>query len=179
MMRAAPGGDVTGAVRSEISAMDANLTPFDARSMEDQIGQFMYFVRLAMKIYGTIGLFGLILASVGLAGVTAYSVTQRSREIGIRIALGAARGDVLRLVMSEGIALVAVGTALGLAGACAAARLLSGLISAVATATSATTSDPVLLIGAPLLLAALALAACYLPARRSTRIDPVVALRQE
>ena len=179
MMRAAPGGDVTGAVRHEISAMDASLTPFEARSMDDQIDQFMYLLRLAMKIYGTIGLFGLVLASVGLAGVTAYSVTQRSREIGIRIALGAARGDVLRLVMSEGIVLVAVGTVLGLAGACAAARMLSGMISAIATATSASTSDPVLLVGAPLLLAALALGACYLPARRSTRIDPVVALRQE
>ena len=81
--------------------------------------------------------------------------------------------------MSEGIVLVAVGTVLGLAGACAAARMLSGMISAIATATSASTSDPVLLVGAPLLLAALALGACYLPARRSTRIDPVVALRQE
>jgi predicted permease len=179
MMRAAEGGDVTGAVRREIAAMDANLTPFDARSMPEQIDRLMVLLRLAMKIYGAIGLFGLILAAVGLAGVTAYSVTQRGREIGIRIALGAGRGDVLRLAMNEGLVLVAVGTVLGLAGAWGAARLLSTLIEAVASATSAGTYDPVLLVGAPLMLAGLALVACYLPARKSTRIDPVVALRQE
>jgi ABC-type antimicrobial peptide transport system permease subunit len=95
------------------------------------------------------------------------------------MALGASRGDVLRLVMREGMVLVGVGTALGLAGAWNAARLLSGFTAAIATATSASTSDPVLLVGAPLVLAGLAMAACYLPARRSTRIDPVVALREE
>jgi predicted permease len=179
IVRAAPGGDVIAAVRREISAMDANLAPFDARTMSEQIDRLMFFVRLAVRIYGTIGFFGLILASVGLAGVTAYSVTRRSHEIGIRMALGAGRGDVLRLVMREGIVLVGVGTVLGLAGAWNAARLLSGFVAAIATATSASISDPVLLVGAPLLLAGLALAACYLPARRSTRIDPVVALRQE
>jgi putative ABC transport system permease protein len=147
--------------------------------MPEQIDRLMVLLRLAMKIYGAIGLFGLILAAVGLAGVTAYSVTQRGREIGIRIALGAGRRDVLRLVISEGMVLVAVGTLLGLAGAWGAACLLSTLVAAIATATSGATSDPVLLVGAPLLLAGLALAACYLPARRSTRIDPVVALRQE
>ena len=179
LIRAMPGGDVTGAARREISAMDANVTPFDVRSMEEQIDQLMFLARLSMKIYGTIGLFGLLLASVGLAGVTAYSVTHRGREIGIRIALGATRRDVLSLVMGEGIVLVTLGTVLGLAGACGAARVLSGFVSAVATATSASTSDPVLLVGAPLVLAALALTACYMPARRSSRIDPVVALRQE
>jgi len=178
MVRADSGGDITGVVRREISAMDDNLTTFDARSMPEQIDLLMFLVRLAMEIYGAIGLFGLILASVGLAGVTAYSVTQRGREIGIRIALGAGRRDVLRLVMAEGAALVAAGTVLGLAGAWVAVRVLSTLIASVAAATSATTSDPVLLVGAPLLLACLALAACYLPARKSTRIDPMVALRQ-
>jgi len=82
----------------------------------------MFPVRLAMEIYGAIGLFGLVLAAVGLAGVTAYSVTRRSREIGIRVALGAGRGDVLRLAMGEGAVLVAAGTVLGLAGAWSAAR---------------------------------------------------------
>jgi len=178
MMRAG-GSDVTGAVRREISAMDANLTPFDARSMPEQIDQLMFLVRLAMKIHDTIGVFGLILASVGLAGVTAYSVSRRGREIGIRIALGAGRGDVLRLVMHEGMVLVGAGTVIGLAGAWGSTRRLSSIIAAIATATSASTSDPLLVVGAPLLLAGLALAACYLPARRSTRIDPVVALRQE
>jgi putative ABC transport system permease protein len=159
--------------------MDANLTPFDAHGMAEQIEQLMFLVRLGMKIYGSLGVFGLLLASVGLAGVTAYSVTQRSREIGIRIALGASPGDVLRLVMREGIVIVAAGTVLGLAAAWNFARLMSSLVAAVATATSASISDPLLLVGAPVLLAGLATAACYVPARRSLRIDPAVALRQD
>ena len=106
-------------------------------------------------------------------------MARRGREIGIRIALGATSQDVLGLVMREDAALVAVGTVLGLAGAWAAAKVLSAIVSVVASATSASTSDPLLLVGAPLLLAGLALVACYLPARKSTTIDPVRALRQE
>jgi ABC-type antimicrobial peptide transport system permease subunit len=123
--------------------------------------------------------FGLILASVGLAGVTAYSVARRGREIGIRVALGATSGNVLGLVMREGAVLVGVGTAIGMMGAWAATKALSAMVSAVASATSASTSDPVLLVGAPVMLAGLALLACYLPARKSMRIDPSTALRQE
>jgi putative ABC transport system permease protein len=121
----------------------------------------------------------LILASVGLAGVTAYSVARRGREIGIRIALGATSRNVLGLVMREGAVLAAVGTVIGLAGAWAATKVLSAMVSVVASATSASTSDPLLLVGAPLVLAALALLACYLPARKSITIDPASALRQE
>jgi predicted permease len=179
LVRAAPGVDAAGAVRREIRAMDANLAPFNARSMADQIEQIMYLVRMGVWIYGFIGVFGLILASVGLAGVTAYSVTQRAHEIGIRIALGAQSNDVLRLVMKEGVVLVAVGTGIGLAGAWAVARLLSSILEVVAKVTSASTFDPVLIVGAPLLLASLALVACYLPARKSMQIDAAVALRQD
>ena len=120
--------------------------------------------------------FGLILASVGIAGVTAYTVSQRGREIGIRVALGAQKSDVLRLVMKEGAVLVTAGTLIGLAAAWAGIRGLSGLFFSVASVQS---SDPILVVGAPLLLASLALLACYLPARKSMRIDPAVALRQE
>jgi len=120
--------------------------------------------------------FGLILAAVGLVGVTAYSVTQRGHEIGIRLALGAQKRDVLGLVMKEGATLVVVGTSIGLAFAWAGIRAMSGMFFSVASVQGA---DPVLLVGAPLLLAGLALVACYVPARTSTRIDPVVALRQE
>jgi hypothetical protein len=144
MLRAAAGVDAIAAVRREVAAMDSTITPFNARSMAEQIAQFMSMFKAASWTYGLIGVFGLILDSVGLAGVTAYSVTQRGHEIGIRLALGAQRRDVLGLVMKE----VAF-------------------------------NSPLLLVGAPLLLAGLALAACYLPARRSTRMDPVVALRQE
>ena len=176
MVRGAPGVDVIGAVRREISAMDSAIAPFNARSMIEQIAQFMSALKAASWTYALVGVFGLILASVGLAGVTAYSVTQRRHEIGIRMALGARAADVLGLVMKEGVALVTVGTVVGLAFAWAGIRALSGIFFSVASVQG---NDPVLLLGAPLLLAGLALIACYLPARKSMRVDPAVALRQE
>jgi putative ABC transport system permease protein len=111
--------------------------------------------------------------------MTAYSVAQRAREIGIRIALGAQKGNVLGLVMKEGMRLVTAGTAIGMAGAWTGSRLLSAMNSSVGKVTSTSATDPTVLFGAPLLLAFLALLACYVPARRSMSIDPVVALRQE
>jgi len=179
MVRAVPGVDAIAAMRREITSMDPHLAPFHAQSMPEQIDELMFLVRMGFWIYGFLGVFGLILASVGLAGVTAYSVARRGREIGIRVALGATRGNVLGLVMREGAALVLIGTVIGLAGAWASTKALSAMVSAVASATSASTSDPVLLLGAPALLAGLALLACYVPARKSMRIDPSTALRQE
>jgi predicted permease len=179
MVRAAPGADAIGAVRREIAAMDANLTPFNARSMPEQIEQMMLTVNSALWTYGCIGICGLILASVGLAGVTAYSVTQRRREIGIRMAMGARSVDVLGLVMKEGGTLVVVGTAIGLACAWAGMRMLASVMSMYARVSGTSATEPALLAGAPLLLAALALAACYVPARKSMRIDPAITLRQE
>jgi putative ABC transport system permease protein len=176
LVRAAPGADAIGPVEREISAIDPTLSVFNARSMGEQIAQFLSPLRAASWTYGLIGVFGLILASVGLAGVTAYSVAQRTREIGIRMALGARRVDVLAMVMKEAALLVAVGTAVGLSVAWAGFRLLSSLLVAVATTSS---SNPVLAVGAPALLAGLAMVACYIPARKSMRIDPAVALRQE
>ncbi len=178
-VRAAPGADAVSAVRREIAAMDSNLTPFNVRGMPEQIGQMMFPVRAALWTYGLIGVFGLILASVGLAGVTAYSVAQRTREIGIRMALGARSNDVLSLVMKEGAALVVAGMVIGFVGGRAGTRLLGAFMSQVAKTAGMSESDPVLVVGAPLLLAGLAMVACYVPARRSTRVDPIVALRQE
>jgi putative ABC transport system permease protein len=179
MVRAAPGTNALEAVRRELSSLDANVMQFNARSMTEQIAQFMSPLRSAAWTYGLIGIFGLLLAAVGLAGMTAYSVAQRDREIGIRMALGARSADVLRLLMKEGVLLITVGTAIGLACAWAGSRMLSAMNSSVGTVTSTSTSDPVVLFGAPLLLAGLALLACYLPARKSLRVDPVIALRQE
>ena len=176
VVRAVPGADVISAVRQEVSAMDPNLTPFNARSMIEQIAQFMSALKAASWTYGLIGVFGLILASVGLAGVTAYTVTQRGHEIGIRMALGAQKRDVLGLVMKEGAVLATAGTLIGLAFAWAGMRALSAVFFSVASVKS---SDPVLLVGAPLLLAGIALAACYVPARKSMSIEPAVALRAE
>jgi ABC-type lipoprotein release transport system permease subunit len=176
MLRAAPGADAVSAVRREIAAIDPSITPFNARSMIEQIDQFMSALKAASWTYGFIGAFGLILAAVGLAGVTAYSVTQRRHEIGIRVALGAQSRDVLSLVMKGSAVLIGLGTLAGLAFAWAGLRAMSGLFFSVASVQGA---DPVLLIGAPLLLASLALLACYLPARQSLRIDPAVTLRPE
>jgi predicted permease len=176
MVRARPGVDVISAVRREISMLDSGITPFNASSMAEHIAQFMSALRGASWTYGLMGLFGLILAAVGLAGVTAHSVAKRRHEIGIRMALGAQNRDVLGLVMKQGAVLVTIGTVIGLALALGGIRALSGLFFTVASVQG---YDPVLLAGAPVLLAGLALAACYVPARRSTRIDPVVTLRME
>jgi ABC-type antimicrobial peptide transport system permease subunit len=174
-----PGVDAIGELRRAVSAIDEGITPFNARSMEDQTAQFMSPLRMAGWTYALIGVFGLVLASVGIAGVTAYAVAQRGREIGIRMALGAKARDVLSLVMKEGFLVVAAGTMIGMAGAWLGARMLSAMNSSVGRVSSTSTSDPIILIGAPLLLAMLALIACYIPARRSLRIDPAAMLRQE
>jgi predicted permease len=179
MVRAAPGSNAVEAVRREIPTLDAKITPFNVRSMNEQIAEFMSPLRSAAWTYGLIGIFGLVLAAIGLAGMTAYSVAQRTREIGIRMALGARRGNVIGLMMKEGAMLIATGTAIGLVFAWAGSRMLSAMNSSVGQVTATSASDPTVLFGAPLLLASLALLACYLPARRSTQVNPVVALRQE
>jgi len=179
LMRAAPGADVISVARREIRAIDDRIQPFDPRSMSQQIETLLFPVKVALYTYGVIGICGLILASVGLAGVTAYSVMQRRREIGIRMALGARSGDVLRLVMQEGLALIAIGAVSGLLLGRAGIRALAATLNMIARTAGNTVNDPTLLVGAPVLLAVLALCACYLPARRSSTVDPAVTLRQE
>jgi putative ABC transport system permease protein len=159
--------------------MDPRLTLFNAHSMVEQIDETLFAVRTALWTYGIIGVIGLILASVGLAGVTAYSVAQRGREIGIRMALGARKGQVLRLIMKEGIVLTVVGSVIGLAMAWIGTRALAIVFYSVANSSAINSYGTAFLIGAPLLLAALSLAACYVPARKSARIDPAITLRQE
>jgi putative ABC transport system permease protein len=124
-------------------------------------------------------MFGLVLAAIGLAGVTGYAVARRRKEIGIRMALGSSKGQVLWLVLREGTVLIVVGTALGFMGAVAMVKGLSSLANMFADAFQFGVNDPRLLIGAPVLLAALAMLACYIPARKSAQIDPLKALREE
>jgi hypothetical protein len=176
MVRARPGADAIGAVAREIATLDPNVAAFNPRSMTEHIAQFMSTLTAASWTYGLMGFFGLVLASVGLAGVTAHTVAKRAHEIGVRMALGAQKRDVLALVMKEGAILVTEGTTSGLLLALAGIRALSAFFFTVASVQG---YDPVLLLGAPLLLAALAMVACYLPARRSMLIEPVVTLRME
>jgi ABC-type antimicrobial peptide transport system permease subunit len=179
LARAKPGMDGATAVRDVLSSLDPKLVPFHVESLSDQLAISRREIRSAMRTYGGIGGFGLILSAIGLAGITAYSVVQRKREIGIRMAVGANKGQVLRLVLREGIALITVGTAMGFAGAVLVSKALSAATSVIADALAMGTNDPRLLIGAPVLLAALALVACYIPARAVLRIDPLKALRTE
>jgi ABC-type antimicrobial peptide transport system permease subunit len=177
MVRAGAGSDAMNEIRHEIAAIDPNLSVFNARTMVEFLDQANALTRWTSFVYGGFGVFGLILASVGLAGVTAYSVAQRRKEIGIRMALGARQGQMLRLVMKEGAMLVTVGSALGFLGAWGVGRALSAVSPEMADTLSA--KQPLLMIGAPLLLGGLAMLACYFPARKSTSVDPLVALRME
>ena len=179
VVRAQPGFDAAVGLRCQIEAIDAQVTVLDVRRMEDLVEQVYYTARVGAGIYGALGVFALILASVGLAGVTAYSGARRTHEIGIRVALGASRRNILRLVLRESDTLCAAGGAAGLALALAMMRVLGSMLDTLAQATRTSASDPAILVGAPALLVGLALAACDIPARRSVRIDPAAALRSE
>jgi predicted permease len=178
MVRSDAGTDALSSIRREIASIDPKLNVFNVRTLSDYLELSRSYERQDIQTYGGIGVFGLVLAAIGLAGVTAYAVAQRRKEIGIRMALGARRGQVLRLVLREGAALVGVGTVLGFLGAFALAKMLSALTSVFVDALKVGTNDPRLLLGAPLLLGGLALLACYVPARRAVKIDPLIALRE-
>jgi len=178
MVRSEAGVDALSGIRREIASIDPNLNIFNVRTLDDYLELTRSYERFAVNTYGGIGGFGLALAAIGLAGVTAYAVAQRRKEIGIRMALGAHRGQVLRLVLREGLALVSVGTILGFLGAFALAKMLAALTSVFVDALNVGTGDPRLLLGAPLLLAGLAILACYVPAHRAATIDPWKPLRE-
>ena len=141
--------------------------------MEDVVSDSLAQRRFAMQVVGLFGVLALLLASIGIYGVMAYSVSQRTREIGIRVALGASRGNILRWVMRQGLALIAIGVATGLIAAFALTRLLRTLLFGVAP------TDSVTYGALAIVLAVVALLACYIPARRATKVDPLVALRYE
>jgi ABC-type antimicrobial peptide transport system permease subunit len=178
MVRSDAGTDALSSIRREIGVIDPSLTIFNVRTLSDYLELSRSYERNDINTYGGIGVFGLVLAAIGLAGVTAYAVAQRSKEIGIRMALGARKGQVLLLVLREGTALVGIGTALGFLGAFTMAKILSAITNVFVDALKVGTNDPRLLVGAPLLLAGLALLACYVPARRAAKIDPMMALRE-
>jgi predicted permease len=164
---------MVAAIRRETQKLDANLPVYNVKTLEEQKDRSLYAARLAATLLSVFGGLALLLASVGLYGVMAYVVGQRRREIGVRLALGARRRDIFGLVVKEGMALVAAGVAVGLAGAIAGTRLLATFLYGVEPTDAAT------FIGVALLLAAVALLANYLPARRAAQTDPMLALRAE
>jgi macrolide transport system ATP-binding/permease protein len=177
--RSDAGTDALSSLRGVLASLDPKLTLFNVETMSEYLERSRYIMWGALRTYGGIGIFGLILSAVGLAGVTGYAVARRRKEIGIRMALGSSKGRVLRLVLREGVTLIAVGTVLGFAGAIALVKALSAMTHIFVEAFKEGTNDPRLLLGAPLLLAGLAMLACYVPARRAAQIDPLKALRQE
>jgi len=159
-------------IQREIRSMDSNIEISDARTGAKLIDQVLWGPHVGVALLGVFGSLALILASVGLYGVMAYSVGRRRREIGVRMALGAPRGVVLRLIVFEGMKVVGFGILVGLGAALLVGRLLSRMLFGISP------SDPVSFASACLTLIAVALAACYLPARSATRIDPMTVLRE-
>ena len=141
--------------------------------MEQIVRHSIASQRFNAGLFGAFAALAMILAAIGIYGVLAYSVNQRTREIGLRMALGAERSDVLRLILRQGMTLAAAGMALGLAGALALTRVLRSLLFGVSA------TDPFTFVGITLLLTAVAFLACYWPARRAARVDPMEALRYE
>jgi putative ABC transport system permease protein len=165
--------EMVAAVRREVQTMDANLPVYNIKTLAEQKSSSLYTSRMVATLLTFFGLLALLLAAIGIYGVMAYSVNRRTREIGIRMALGARRADVLKLVLGEGLIIVAAGLAVGLGVTFAVTRVISSLLYGVSATDAAT------FIAVSLLLAGVALGACFVPARRATKVDPMVALRYE
>jgi predicted permease len=165
--------DLIPAVRSELRAADSSLPFNDIRAMSEQIGNALAATCLASTLIAVFGLVALLLAAIGLYGVMAYTVSRRTREIGIRMALGAESRDVLSLVIRQGMWLTLLGVAAGLGVAFLSTRVTEGLLYGVSA------TDPATFAIVALLLSGVALAACWIPARRATKVDPMIALRYE
>ncbi len=161
------------AVRREVQTFDNDLPVYAVKTMGEHLELALFGPRVGAWLLGSFGLLALSLAAVGLGGVMMYSVSRRTHEIGIRLALGATRGNVLRLVLKQGMTLVLVGGTLGLLASLGLTRLMASLLFGVSA------TDPMTFGAVMLLLTLVALLACYLPARRAIRVDPIVALRHD
>ncbi len=170
---AMPSMDVTSEVRHALAQVDPGLPLFGVRTMTQVVAEHASGQQFLALLVGLFSALALVLAAVGIYGVLSYLVTQRTREIGIRMSLGASRANVLTLVLKHGVRLAGLGFVLGLIGALAAGRLLSSLLHEMRP------SDPATIVLTALSLGAVAMLACYVPARRAAKVDPIVALRHE
>jgi len=161
------------ALRNEVLRLDSTLPIYNAKTLTEHMSWPLFPFRMAAIVLGSFGVLAIILAAIGIYGVMSYVVAGRTREVGVRIALGAARGNVLYLIMRQGMSLALIGVAVGLLIAFGAAQLLVKVLFGVSPA------DPLTFTGVSLLLALVAALACYIPARRATKVDPLVALRYE
>jgi predicted permease len=164
---------VITAVRREVAALDENLPPQDLQPLSETVSLASWSARTGAAVLGVFGLLGLVLAGIGIYGVVSYSVSRRTREIGLRMALGAETRDVMKLIVKQGMGLTLVGAVIGLMLAVAGTRLLASLVYGV------TATDPATFAGVVLFVIGVAVVACYLPARRATKVDPMIALRCE
>jgi len=161
------------AIRDVLARLDPNVPAYDVQSFEMVVSRSLWRQRLQGQVLGTFAGLALLLAAVGIYGVISYAVAQRTRELGVRMALGATRAQVMSLVLSQGAILAAAGVAIGVVGALALSRILASLLVGVSA------TDPTTFVGVPLVIALVAIVASLLPARRATRVDPVVAMRTE
>jgi predicted permease len=162
-----------GSVRGQVQSLDANLPLFDVKTLNEHMKLALFPAKVAATVLGVFGLVALMLAAIGVYGITSYAVAQRTHEIGVRLALGAQLGDVLRLVLSHGLKLTIIGAAIGLLGAYLATRAITSVLYGVSA------TDPITFGLVSLLLIGVALIASYVPARRATKVEPLVALRNE
>ena len=167
---------LVGDVRNAIRAIDPALPLYDARTMNEHLQVAVFAQRMAANLLGAMGALALLLASIGLYGVMAYAVSQRTQEMGIRLALGASPGSLLNMIVGQGMKLTAIGLVIGLALSLAA----FGSIGAVRTLLPGISPlDPITFVAVPIVLGLIALFASWLPGRRAGKVDPLVALRYE
>jgi predicted permease len=162
-----------GSVRAQVQSLDPNLPLFDVNTLNVHMRLALFPSKVAATVLGVFGLVALLLAAIGVYGITSYSVAQRTHEIGVRLALGAQLNDVLRLVLSHGLKLTIIGAAIGLFGAFLATRAITSVLYGVSA------TDPLTFGFVSLLLIGVALVACYVPARKATKVEPLIALRNE
>ena len=173
VVRTTDATSLASGIRRAVASLDPSLAPPPLTVMSDLVRDAFNTRRFALVLFGIFAGVATLLAGIGIYGVMSYSVTQRTHELGIRIALGAKALDVLKLILGRGLALTLTGIALGLVASFALTRFLSSLLFGISA------TDPVTFGGLSLLLTLVALVACYLPTRRAMKVDPMVALRNE